>query len=249
MLAAGIAAAFATTAPVSAVTVFTTGFFDGPMAMDPDGALPNSANLDSPNAFRVAGNPVGTAPSFVDNISFTHTGFAGVDNLGGAVGLDSLFFANDGVSANITFFENAGMEPSTLPSGDIAFPAAIMASDTFTFSLNLADTVGGTSNNGDELTLTILFNNGASLQLLNTDYEDLDAAGGVLAVTSAAPIAVPGGAVGATGFTVGVNLVNGGAGANQAGFDDLTIDIQQVPEPSTALLGALGLLGILRRRR
>lgn len=48
---------------------------------------------------------------------------------------------------------------------------------------------------------------------------------------------------------LGVHFVNTSASASWTALDDVTLSVTAVPEPSAALLGGLGLLGLLHRRR
>lgn len=73
--------------------------------------------------------------------------------------------------------------------------------------------------------------------VLGTQYEQFSISG-----------VAPAGTTGAT-ITYSLSSFNPGAGATQVYIDDFDVTIERIPEPSTALLGGLALLGFVARRR
>ena len=146
----------------------------------------------------------------------------------------------------------------TIPSGaiveqsitlsDFASSGNIDAGNVvFDFSAQIA----GYQNGGDTAILELVFLDAASSQVGSTVTLD-GTTGGADGITNTWDPFSSAGTVPANAQTARVQILQTTAGASNGNdnyVDLVALDITTIPEPSTLVLGSLGLLGFLRRRR
>jgi hypothetical protein len=99
---------------------------------------------------------------------------------------------------------------------------------------------------GGSLTITLFYGSDPSLNAIGSFSTGALTVGGSEAWTqyTSGSIAATGGSI---GQTLGIKVVSTGATNSYANFDEIQVNV--IPEPSAALLGGLGMLALLRRRR
>ncbi len=154
------------------------------------------------------------------------------------------------------YFHTVGL--GAIPSGGIV-EQSITLSDfsssgnidagnvTFDFSAQIA----GYQVGGDTAILELVFLDAASSQVGSTVTLD-GTTGGADGITNTFDLFSSAGTVPANAETARVQILQATAGSSNGNdnyVDLVALDITTVPEPSTFVLGILGLLGFLRRRR
>ena len=154
------------------------------------------------------------------------------------------------------YFHTVGL--GTIPSGGIA-EQSITLSDfassgnidagnvVFDFSAQIA----GYQNGGDTAILELVFLDAASSQVGSTVTLD-GTTGGADGITNTWDPFSSAGTVPANAQTARVQILQATAGSSNGNdnyVDLVALDITTIPEPSTFVLGSLGLLGFFRRRR
>ena len=175
------------------------------------------------------GNSLGTIADAVNPTSPSsgYTGASGTGNIGNAYRIGALDTGASGSGfIEFTLTPSAGF---TLSLTDLDFGARSTGTGPLAYSLrSSADSYVANITTG-----TIVANSNWSLR--NNTFTAFNST-------------VPGGAVTFRLFGHG-GAGNPSASTANGRFDDISLTVTAVPEPSTALLGALGMLALLRRRR
>ena len=136
----------------------------------------------------------------------------------------------------------------SIPLNDFASSGNIDAGNvTFDFSAQIA----GYQVGGDTAILELVFLDAASNQVGSTVTLD-GTTGGADGITNTFDLFSSAGTVPANAQTARVQILQATAGTSNGNdnyVDLVALDITTIPEPSTFVLGILGLLGFLRRRR
>lgn len=182
------------------------------------------------------------AQSYAASISFSIATDTGVASFAGSP-LDSTYLAyigtyTGGALTPESTYAEISANFSTLYSGAFASGDAAGANGYFIMPDTAFTDAQGFANRA----LYVLFTNGSDQNALITGFGNIPADA---AIPNSAAFAIDSGNVGSLTLLVGTYDP---AGANLAGQGG-NIVLSGVPEASTALLGALGALGLLRRRR
>ena len=97
---------------------------------------------------------------------------------------------------------------------------------------------------GGALTVTLFYGADPNLNMIGSFSTGALAVGTTWTQYTSGSIAATPGSI---GQTLGIKVVSSGATNSYANFDEIAVNV--VPEPSAALLGGLGMLALLRRRR
>jgi hypothetical protein len=97
---------------------------------------------------------------------------------------------------------------------------------------------------GGALTVTLFYGADPNLNMIGSFSTGALAQGTTWTQYTSGSIAATAGSI---GQMLGIKVVSSGATNSYANFDEIAVNV--VPEPSAALLGGLGLLALLRRRR
>jgi hypothetical protein len=100
------------------------------------------------------------------------------------------------------------------------------------------------ANPGAQLTITLFYGSDPNLNMIGSFSTGALAQGTTWTQYTSGSIAATAGSI---GQTLGLKVVSSGATDSFANFDEIQVNV--IPEPSAALLGGLGMIALLRRRR